>query len=225
MVDSNDALKQTIDTLMATGGPAAWRDFIRQDSLKVFVPITDDSSSDACGTPEQHCTGAWFDKVLISTGGAAFGDNSKRRYVAYPIIGANAYPAETKCSTAVTNGPEYIELAKLTGGKWFSVCAADFGPILTEIGTRVNASVSCELPIPTVDGDLDPNHVNVKITKPDGSTIDVLKDDKDCVSSADGWQYSADGKNVILCGTACAEMKDHVGDKVTVEFGCPTKVK
>jgi hypothetical protein len=75
MVGSNDALRQTINTLMATGGPAAWRNFIRQDSLKVFIPITDDSSSANCGTPEQHCTGAWFDQVLLSTGGAPFGDS------------------------------------------------------------------------------------------------------------------------------------------------------
>jgi hypothetical protein len=225
-VGSGDGLKWTLETLKATSGPLAWRDFIRQDSLKVLVPITDDRAFVDCGTPLRTCTATWFDASLISTGGTAFGDNNKRKYVAFPIIGANAYPAETKCGTAVNNGPEYIELAKLTGGKWFPVCTPDFGSLLTEIGTTVNASVSCELAIPTVAvQDLDPNRVNVKIKKADGSTVEILKDDKNCVSGADGWQYSADGKNVVLCGATCEGMKHNPDDRVTVEFGCQTRVR
>jgi hypothetical protein len=225
-IESWDALKWTLQTLQATGGPTAWRDFIREDSLKVFIPITDDRAGDPCGTPAKTCTGAWFDASLLSIGGTAFGDNNKRKYVAYPIVGANAYPAETVCNTAVNNGPEYLELAKITGGKWYPVCSPNFGTLLTDIGQTVNAAVACELAIPSVEGqELDPNRVNVKIKKPDGSTVEVLQDTKDCNNGADGWQYSADGKKVILCGQVCESVKQNPDDKVTVEFGCQTKVK
>ena len=116
--------------------------------------------------------------------------------------------------------------AKLRAYVWGEETLPEARPMLTEIGTTVNASVACELTIPTVEGqDLDPDHVNVKIKKPDGTTVDVLQDNKDCNNGADGWQYSADGKKVILCGQACEGVKQNPDDKVTVEFGCQTKVK
>lgn len=218
-IESTDTLALLISTFKTSGGPTAWRDFLRPDALKVFVMVSDEDSSDMPATV--------FDQQLLQLGGTLFGDQTKRNYIAYPIIGSNAYPAETQCAGASQQGIQYRELAKMTGGKWFPVCSADFNAVLGEIGKTVNASVACELGIPTVDGqELDPDHVNVKVKSPDGKTTDVLKDDSaGCDSGANGWQYSQDGTKIVLCGQACDDVKASPDSKVTVEFGCQTKVK
>jgi hypothetical protein len=233
-VESNDVLKLTIETLTATSGPTAWRDFVREDSLKVFMPITDDQPTAAyngcisgADAGALKCDGAFFDQQLLAIGGTPFGSATKRKYVAFPVIGSEAAPAEENCSTQVYSfGPQYIQLAKLTGGTWFPVCQVDFHAIFKEVNKRANAAVTCEVSIPSVEGtDIDPNRLNVKVTKPDGTIIEVLKDTTDCNNGADGWQYSADGKKIILCGQTCETVKEDPEDKITVEFGCLTKVK
>lgn len=218
-LESNDTLQYILSTFKATSPPLMWRDFLRPDALKVFVPITDDN---AYGT-----TSGTFDTQLLAAGGTLFGDATKRKYVFYPIIGAAAFPSESTCgSGAVNNGSEYIALAKKTGGKWFPICAIDFAKVLTEIGKAVNAQVACELAIPKVDGqELDKERVNVKVTNADGTVTEVLQDNGACDGGADGWQYSADGKSIVLCGKACNDVKAQTNAKVNVEFGCATKVK
>jgi hypothetical protein len=216
-VQSNDALSIILETYNQTSGPMMWQDFLRPDALKIFIPVTDDNSN--LGATQ-------FDAQLVAKG--PFGTDQKRNYVFYPITGANAFPAETKCGSAVNNGSVYLDLAKMTNGKWFPVCSASFATVFSEIGKAVAATVACELTIPTPEnGDtLDPSRVNVKVTAPDGkTTTDVLQDKGDCAAGANGWQYSADGTKVLLCGDACNEVKANPNTKVDIEFGCQTKVK
>ena len=218
-IESWDSLKLIIDTYKTTGGPKAWADVLRPNALKVFVPITDDSSVDM--------TAQAFDAALLQLGGNQFGDETKRKYVVYPIIGASAFPDETRCgSNAVTNGPEYIQLAKLTGGKWFSICNPSFKSVFDEIGKTVNAGIACEVGIPTVEGQtLDPARVNVKIEDKSGKTIVELK--QGCTSPlgspVDGWEYSEDKKKIRLCNSACDQVGKNPDLKTVVEFGCMTK--
>lgn len=218
-IESTDTMALLISTFKTSGGPTAWRDFLRPDALKVFVMVSDEDSTDM--------PAATFDQQLLSLGGTLFGDQNKRNYIAYPIIGAGPYPSEAKCSGASQQGAQYVQLAKMTGGKWFPVCSADFNAVLADIGKTVNASVACELAIPAVDGqELDPERVNVKVKSADGKTTDVLKDDSaGCDAGANGWQYSEDGTKILLCGQACDDVKENPDSKVTVEFGCQTKVK
>ena len=219
-IESWDTLKLIVDTFKLTGGDKAWRDALRENALKVFVPITDDRSQDM--------TAQAFDANILSIGGKLMGDDVKRNYVMYPIIGAADFPSETKCgSNAVNEGPEYIQLAKLTGGKWFSICNPDFKKVFTEIGKTVNAAVACELAIPTVEGqELDATKVNVTIKDKDGKPVEQLaQDNGDCANGADGWQFSSDNKKVLLCGNACETVKKNPDFKTVVEFGCATRVK
>lgn len=218
-VQSNDALSIILETIDKTSGPMLWRDFLRPDAQKIFIPVTDDNST--LGAVQ-------FDAQIIGKG--PFGNDAKRNYVFYPIAGANAFPAETKCTSAVNNGSVYLELAKMTGGKWFPVCdTSSFASVFSEIGKSVAASVACELSIPTpANGDeIDPTRVNVKLTGPDGkTTTEVLQDTSaGCDAGANGWQYSADGTKVLLCGDACNSVREETGTKVDIEFGCQTKVK
>lgn len=226
-VESNDALTIILSTLqIPAGGASAWKDFLRPEATKIFIPVTDDN---AYGTGFQPMVPAQFDADLLAAGGGLFGTDTARKYIFYPIAGANAYPLETVCGSAVNNGSVYLELAKLTGGKWFPVCSSTFAPIFTEIGTTLSAQVACELSIPTPDNgaELDPERVNVKFTSSDGKTVtDVLQDKSaDCADGANGWQYSEDGTKILLCGDDCDAARNDPGSKVDVEFGCQTKVK
>lgn len=217
-VQSTDALDIILETYDKTNGPMLWQDFIRPEALKIFIPVTDDNSD---------LSATMFDAQLIGKG--AFGTDAKRNYVFYPITGANAFPAETRCTSAVNNGSVYLDLAKMTGGQWFPVCSASFSNVFSEIGKNVASAVACELSIPTPEnGDtLDPARVNVKVVSPDGkTTTDILQDKSaPCDMGANGWQYNADGTKILLCGDACTEVRKAVGVKVDVEFGCQTKVK
>ena len=218
-IESGDTTKLVMSTLAATSGDTQWADFLRPEALKVFVMTTDEDAYDL-KAPQ-------FDAALLAVPGSPFGTPAKRNYVVYPIIGANPYPQTSKCPGASQTGAEYQTLATNTGGKWYPVCSANFATVLADIALTVNAQVACSLGIPTVPGQtLDPANVNVKIKAPDGTVTDILKDaNKDCAAGANGWQYSADGKTILLCGTACDDVKANPEAKVSVEFGCQSKVK
>lgn len=225
-VQSNDALTIILSTLDQATGPKSWRDFLRPDALKIFIPVTDD---DALGNDFKAMNPNQYDADLLAKGGGLFGTDALRKYVFYPIAGADTFPSESKCSSAVNNGSVYLALAKMTHGKWFPVCSGSFAPVFTEIGTVLSAQVACELaiPTPTSGGELDPDKVNVKFTSADGKTVnDILQDKtKRCADGANGWQYSDDGTKILLCGDDCEAARNDPGSKVDVEFGCQTKVK
>jgi len=221
-VESNDALSILLSTLGEASGPRAWKDFLRPEAEKVFVPVTDDN---ALGNDFAPLNPLQWDADLLATG--SFGTAAKRDYAFYPIAGTNAYPAETVCSSAVNNGSVYLELAKLTHGKWFSVCSASFGPTFTAIGAALGARTACERSIPASGGaPFDPKKVNLTFTSSDGKTSrDILQETADCDAGADGWKYTADGKKLLLCGAACDAAKSDPGSKVSIEFGCATQVR
>lgn len=228
-VESWDALKLTIKTYDASPGP--WSDMMRADSVKVFVPITDDNSNYTSTSTYAGISAEAFDSQLLAKPGGIFGTATKRKYVVYPLIGAPAYPAESpKCGTSMVNtGPEYIKLAKLTNGKWFPLCSSDFGPLFEEMGKSIATRVACELtiPEPPAGEKLDPKKVNVTYTPGSGGTPETFsKDDSaPCEGGANGWQYSEDGKKILLCGDACKKVQADLGGKVNVAFGCGTIAK
>ena len=72
---------------------------------------------------------------------------------------------------------------------------------------------------------MEPGNVNVNYTNGAGVVTTVLKDPMgvDCAAGS-GWQYSADGKQINLCGKACNDVKADKGGKIQVLFGCATQV-
>lgn len=227
-VQSWDSLKLVLATYDKAPGP--WSDVLRTGAVKAFIPITDDNSNPCTTSTGCGISAVDFDKGLLAKPGGQFGTATKRNYVVYPIMGAPAYPAESpKCGTnAVNTGPEYIALAKLTKGKWFPICLKDFGPVFEEIAKTLASKVACELtvPPPPTGEKLDPDKVNVVWTPTGGKSEDVLQDkSKPCDAGANGWQYSPDGTKILLCGAACTKAQADLGSKLTVEFGCSTKVK
>lgn len=83
----------------------------------------------------------------------------------------------------------------------------------------------CEYPIPAPPAgqSLEPGLVNVLFTPPGEDTQTIGRDPSanDC---RDGWQYTADGAHIVLCGDACARVMASKDATVEVLFGCQTVV-
>jgi hypothetical protein len=218
-LESTDTTALLMSTYNTPTPTTQWNDFLRPNALKIFVMTTDENADDLPAVE--------FDAQLTALPGNPFGTQAKRNYIVYPIIGANAYPDTTICPGASQTGAEYQKLALMTGGKWYPVCNADYSKVFADLSATVNAQLACQLTIPTVPGQtIDPNQVNVNVTAPDGTVTPVVQDSSAaCDSGANGWQYSADGKSILLCGAACDAVKANTNSKVSVQFGCQTKVR
>ena len=80
-------------------------------------------------------------------------------------------------------------------------------------------ALSCTYTIPTPDGDqvVDYGKVNVIYTPPGGTPSKLSRDgETDC---GEGWQFSADKTQVLLCGPTCDEIMEN-GGSIEIEFGC-----
>ncbi len=224
---SNDALALFLKTYDSTDPTIGWSKYIRADSIKAFIPITDDNALQPPPAPYWQT----FDQEILKRGAGSFGTAADRNYVFFPIVGAvqGADVTTTKCSTdVVSEGPEYQELAKLTGGAHFAVCATDYGPTFTSMANRIATKVLCTLPVPAAPSGetIDPTLVNVSATPPGGPTVDFLQDvSKACDEGANGWQYNAGQTKILLCGDACQKIVDKPETRVDVVFGCKTRIR
>lgn len=219
-IGSTNALSITLSTYQSPTAGIGWKDAVRPEAFKALIPITDDNSALAATS---------FDNQLLALDPAMFGTATARKYAAYPIMGASTFPSETRCgSTMVNNGATYIQLVKMTGGKWFPLCSTDFGPLFTDIAKSIATRVACELtiPDPPTGEKLDPNKVNVTYT-PSGGTGETIKrdDGAPCASGANGWQYNSDKTKILLCGDACKKVQADLGGRVDVAFGCGSVTK
>ncbi len=217
LVMSNDTLMLLLTTLSSADPRLSFRDFLRPEAIKVFIPITDDESS---------LSGASFDLELLGRrGGSLFGTAEARRYMFFPVIGSLDYPSTAQCATSFAAGNEYQYLASLTNGKWFSVCQPSLEPILQAIGESVAKTLVCEvdIPEPPAGSTLDLTKINVRVTPENGSEIVVPQDrTRPCEEGADGWQFSSDKKKIVLCGSSCTAAKRST---ISVGFGCTTIVR
>ncbi len=67
--------------------------------------------------------------------------------------------------------------------------------------------------------------MNVNYTNAAGVVTTVPQDPPNTACSAgSGWQYSADGTQINLCGKACTDVKADKGGKIKVLFGCATQI-
>jgi hypothetical protein len=174
-----------------------------------------------------------FDDVLLARDPEQFGTREHRNYTMFPIVGAKAYPEEGSCSSSDGTadkglyGQQYINLAKLLGSKWFSLCTYDFGWVFNEIAAGAVERVACELAIPAAPAGetLDYSRVNVTWTSASGDTSTIPQDISSPCATANGWQYDAVKTRILLCGDACTRARNDVGSQFDVAFGCRTVVR
>lgn len=227
-IESYDTLRVLLWTMEGTNAQGApWAPSLRRDALTAFVPITDDDS--VPGPPPYGLTANEFEAQLLTKANGHFGSAAHKRYVFFPVVGAPAYPAESpKCGdNAMATGAEYIELAKRTSGKWFSICGTDFAQVFDEIASKLVERVACEvaLPDPPAGSKLDTNRVNVTVSFGASREAIVRDDTKPCDGGAEGWQYAPDGRSIYLCGGICEKARADAASKVAVDFGCVTRAR
>ena len=87
-------------------------------------------------------------------------------------------------------------------------------------------ALTCEYDVPISEtGSVDLGKVNVVYTPANGGPQIIAQDgSKDC-QSADGWQYSPDGKRIIMCGPACEKLRNDTTGSVSIQLGCLTVVR
>jgi hypothetical protein len=91
------------------------------------------------------------------------------------------------------------------------------------LGTIAGLTLSCayDIPAPPSGQTLDPARVNVLFT-PRGGEDEVIGRSGSGACD-EGWQYSKDGQQVLLCGSTCDRVKNSEGN-LSLVFGCATQV-
>jgi hypothetical protein len=84
---------------------------------------------------------------------------------------------------------------------------------------------SCEYPIPDPPAGqiLNRDRVNVLYT-PEGEPSETVPRDASTNECKQGWQYSSDGRSVVLCGDACTRAQ-HENGSIEILFGCQTVIR
>jgi hypothetical protein len=101
----------------------------------------------------------------------------------------------------------------------------DFAAALAEaLGQIAGLALSCayDIPSPPNGGEIDLAKINV-LYSPQGGQPEVITQSPG-QGCAQGWQYSQDQSQVLLCGDTCARVRDADGS-LTLEFGCATRIR
>lgn len=99
------------------------------------------------------------------------------------------------------------------------------GELAQALGQISGLALSCSyaIPAPPNGTQLDPSKVNV-LFSPVGAREEVILRSPGNTCS-EGWQYSQDGTQVVLCGSACERVRDAEQANLTLQFGCATTIR
>lgn len=111
-VESTDGLRLVLSTY------PRWRDFLRLQSLKFFVAVTDDDSD---------LPAVDFDRMIRAL-------PPFERYTYHSIVG---YESRTDCPTLARRGAVHLALTDMTGGERARVCAMDWSPIFASFARSI----------------------------------------------------------------------------------------
>ena len=250
-VDSGDGWCRILDGYdspdLTNLAPDGWGVWLRRDSRKVFVIITDGRPScmfgdtmlsDDNSVDEAEAAAQAFDEALLALDPEQFGRETKRNYLFHSIVGMEendpadqpwsaADPIVTSvCETASTTGVGYQALSTLTRGLRFPVCEGNnFDAVFQSIADGVIevGAIQCEFPIPDApEGEtLDLSTVEAVYTE---STDDEeiffreVDDLGDCGDNSVGFYFME--SEIRLCPETCRRVRADVEAKVDVRFGC-----
>jgi hypothetical protein len=210
-VDSHDALELIVQTY------PQWQSFLRPDSIKHFVVVSDDNSD---------WSATQFETALGQLTDPGFPDG----FIFHAIVAeAPPWATGTPCLLlSAARGQVYITLQETHGGVFYSLCLTDWTPVFTALSTAVQVGVELpctyDIPDPPVGQDLSFDHVNFDYTPSGGSliTIPSVGDSASCAGEG-GWYYDdvASPTEIIVCPATCAQIEAS-GGTVDVAFGCQT---
>jgi len=175
--------------------------------------------------------------VVYATDGYPHGCDKNNTIPNAAMLAAAAYAATPSISTYVLGvGPNLMDLEQIAAAgsnmttKAFLVdtsqnAATQLSTALAAIRGKAVVDCTYTIPPPPAGQTLDPGKVNVAYTDSSGKVTNLAQDAAGvaCAQGA-GWQYSADGNQINLCGSACTAVKGDPGGKIKVLFGCSTEV-
>jgi hypothetical protein len=250
-IGSTDALCQiltTFDRPDARGrAPAGWQAWLRPDSHKAFVVITDDSPLCMYGQGETPLTfgqtgvdpfedALQFHRALLTRSGAQFGVPPDVKYQFFSIIGLAAGPVpgepyfphqgivHTTCDSAPGPGPTYQALSIVTDSLRYPVCEGrSFDAVFRVLAKNViqASQADCEFAIPEAPPDqaflLD--SVNLEYRSGGDGSAQRFTQVKAAAGCGTKPAFYIDDR-IRLCPTACSLVKKDPTPEVQILFGC-----
>lgn len=189
-----------------------------------YLVLATDGQATFCAGCDLFCTSAEMmtdNETLIMEVSAAAAKGIRTFVLGAPgsgpyrtILSRIAEAGQTSASMGCSNqGPNYCHYDMTTSPDF----AAALEAALAAVG---GATLSCAYDIPKANGSFDPGQVNVQLTI-NGQPTQIAQDK----SHADGWDYSADGKQILLYGKTCDDAKSALNGKIDILYGCPTILK
>jgi hypothetical protein len=192
--------------------------FLRPDSVKHIIAVTDDESDWSKSTYESQLS------ALTAPG---FGTDWRFHAV---VAEDPPFNFQSHCFTlAAAVGTTYIQLQQAHGGQFFSLCDTNWNPLWSTLAQSVvaGASLPCTFTIPTPpDGmTLDPGKVNFVYTPTGGAPITIYNVGSMAgCNGGPGWYYDdpTAPTQIIACPATCSNLEGDATGSVKVEFGCST---
>lgn len=226
--------------------PNGWQEWLRADSFKTFVEITDDgvgcsyngkTYNDGNSVAGGTAAAPLFDADLLALSPMHFGDATQRNYQFYSIV-AMAYntpatapwlPADpvttSKCPTAANPGTGHQALSVLTNSLRFPICdTTSYDVVFQAIADGVikGAKVACDFPVPDAPPGktIDLATVEVAYTPGGMGTQTKFGQVTDATMCVPGAFYIENETTIRLCPDACALVQADDMAKIDVLFGC-----
>lgn len=193
---------------------------------KFVVLLTDGEHSEQCA--DTRCSNANECTALLVDDEAAKARMPGVDIGTFVIGAPGSEPARGMLSQlAVSGGTAPAGCDVDAGGCHFDMTReTDFaGALSTALSEITGRAATCELPVPQSDEGLDLDRVNVIYSPGSGGDATLVVQDarSACDAGADGWQYSADGTKIQLCGPICETVRTDPGSRVDVVIGCPVQ--
>ncbi|MCA9693175.1 MAG: hypothetical protein R3A51_03090 [Nannocystaceae bacterium] len=222
-------------------GQAGWSQWLRKESLKTFIAISDDGID--CGPYDDNdnvndglADAAQMDADLLALDPQQFGTVDDRRYSYYSIVGmaynnppdlpyAPMDPVITgQCPTAADPGTGHQGLSVHTNALRFPLCdTSSYDVVFQAIaqGVITGSSVACEFPVPTPpdEEEIDLSSVVVKYQMGgmgDPVIFDQVAGPDECGPN----KFYILGDTIYLCPEACTLVQDDFDAALGVEFAC-----
>jgi hypothetical protein len=204
-VSSSSAWSDIISTA------AEWSPFMRAESSKHVVVISDDSPNINADS---------FNGQFVAL------DPSYADYIHHSVV------CHSNCASAADIGTQYINLTNDRGGVAADLCDQDFQAVFDALSTEVigGTQLACEFPIPEPPNgeSFDPDKVNVEFDDGLGGTSSIPRVDSadQCAGVIDGWYYDnpAAPTQIVMCPQTCDKAQVAKNGSINIAFGCETIV-
>jgi hypothetical protein len=250
-VRSVQPLEQLLGTLgQTTGyqmgdekGGEPWKQFLRPNSTKTIVVVTDDNARFSPTQFETFAGGknpynnnqlppglldpSWNGLFTDYTFSGIYGWDS--------IIDPTQKCTFTNGTQPASPGQTYTSLVQKTKGVRAKICdsAASWTTFFDQVAQAVAkaSKISCDMVIPQpASGALDPNLVNVTVSTPSGSTTLYKVSDLLACGTKGGWYYddNLNPTRVLLCPNTCSATQSQIAmssmTEVRIHFGCASVI-